>query len=136
VACFFIPLTTATLSRVPSHRLADASSLSNFMRNMFAAFGTTISVTVWDNRATYHHAVLTESVTHASAATRHYLDVLHAGGIGSGRDLALMDQLVTQQGYMIATNEVFYVCGALCLVLAVMIWFARPPSGVTASIGH
>lgn len=136
VACFFIPLTTATLSRVPSHRLADASSLSNFMRNMFAAFGTAISVTVWDNRATWHHAVLSESVNRASPATRHYLDMLHAGGIGSGRDLALMDQLVTQQAYMIATNEVFYVSGALCLVLAVMIWFARPPAGATASLGH
>jgi len=136
VACFFIPLTTATLSRIPADRLADASSLSNFMRNLFAAFGTAISVTVWDNRATYHHAVLTESVNHGSVAARHYLDVLHAAGFNSGRDTALIDQIVTQQAYMIATNEVFYVSGAVCLVLAVMIWFARPPAGATASIGH
>jgi len=136
VACFFIPLTTATLSRIPANRLADASSLSNFMRNLFAAFGTAISVTVWDNRATYHHAVLTESVNHGSVAARHYLDVLHAAGFNSGRDTALIDQIVTQQAYMIATNEVFYVSGAVCLVLAVMIWFARPPAGATASIGH
>jgi len=78
---FFIPLTTATLSRIPSHRLADASSLSNFMRNLFRGLRPRRSASpVWDNRATYHHAVLTESVTHASAATRHYLDVLHGGG--------------------------------------------------------
>ena len=136
VACFFIPLTAATLSRIPNHQLAAASSLSNFMRNLFGAFGTAISVTVWDNRATYHHAELTESVNHASAATRHYLDLLHAAGMNSGKDLAMLNQLVTQQAYMIATNEVFYASGALCLVLAVMIWFARPPSGVTASLGH
>lgn len=136
VACFFIPLTTATLSRIPAHQLASASSLSSFLRNLFAAFGTAISVTVWDNRATYHHAVLTEAVNQGSPAARHFLDLLHASGLNSGRDLAMIDRLVTQQSYMIATNEVFYLSGGLCLVLAVMIWFARPKSGVGPSLGH
>ncbi|VTQ20936.1 multidrug resistance protein B [Escherichia coli] len=33
VACFFMPLTTITLSGLPPERLAAASSLSNFTRN-------------------------------------------------------------------------------------------------------
>ncbi|HWY23841.1 MAG TPA: MFS transporter, partial [Nevskia sp.] len=136
VACFFIPLTTATLSRVPEHQLAMASSLSNFLRNLSAALGTAISVTLWDNRATWHHAVLGESLNHASLATQQYLDRLHASGVPHGRDNAILNQLLNQQGYMIATNEVFYACGGLCLVLAALIWLAKPRTGMTASIGH
>ncbi len=136
VACFFIPLTTATLSRVPEHQLAMASSLSNFLRNLSAALGTAISVTLWDNRATWHHAVLGESLNHASLATQQYLDRLHAAGVPHGRDYAILNQLLNQQGYMIATNEVFYACGGLCLVLAALIWLAKPRTGMTASLGH
>jgi MFS transporter, DHA2 family, multidrug resistance protein len=126
VAFFFIPLTTATLSRIPNDRLAAASSLSNFLRNLFGAFGTAISVTMWDSRATYHHAILAEAVNRGSVGARHYLDVLHAAGMTGGKDLSLINDVVTKQSYMIATNEVFYASGALCLVLAVIIWFARP----------
>jgi DHA2 family multidrug resistance protein len=136
VACFFIPLTTATLSNVPADKLAMASSLSNFLRNLAAALGTAISVTLWDNRATWHHAVLSEAMNHASTATQHYLDVLHAGGVPPGRDKAILNQILDQQSYMLATNEVFYLCGGLCLVLAALIWLARPRAGATASFGH
>ncbi len=34
VACFFMPLTTITLSGLPPERLAAASSLSNFTRSV------------------------------------------------------------------------------------------------------
>ena len=136
VACFFIPLTTATLSQVPPEQMAMASSLSNFMRNLFAAFGTAVSVTLWDNRASYHHARLGESVSNGYAATRHYLDVLHARGLGGGRDYAVINQLVTQQSYQMATNEVFYLCGFVCLLLAALIWLARPKAGAGPALGH
>ena len=62
--------------------------------------------------------------------------MLHAGGVPPGRDKALLNQILDQQSYMLATNEVFYLCGGLCLVLAALIWLAKPKAGATASFGH
>ncbi len=43
VACFFMPLTTITLSGLPPERLAAASSLSNFTRTLAGSIGTSIT---------------------------------------------------------------------------------------------
>ena len=88
--CFFIPLTAATLSRIPDDRLAAASSLSNFLRTLSAAFGTAMSVTLWDNRATYHYDVVSQSVTHASANTQRFVHTLNAMGVDGVRELSTL----------------------------------------------
>jgi DHA2 family multidrug resistance protein len=62
VACFFMPLTTITLSGLPPERLAAASSLSNFTRTLAGSIGTSITTTLWTNRESLHHAQLTEAV--------------------------------------------------------------------------
>ncbi len=59
VACFFMPLTTITLSGLPPERLAAASSLSNFTRTLAGSIGTSITTTLWTNREALHHAQLT-----------------------------------------------------------------------------
>ena len=62
VACFFVPMTTITLSSVPDERLAGAAGLSNFFRTLSGAIGTAISTTFWENDMIRHHAMLTDSV--------------------------------------------------------------------------
>ena len=66
MACFFIPLTTITLSGLTPDRLPAAAGLSNFTRIMAGAIGTSVVTTIWDDRATLHHAQLTEAVTGAA----------------------------------------------------------------------
>ncbi|MEN8511376.1 DHA2 family efflux MFS transporter permease subunit [Burkholderia sp. RS02] len=134
--CFFIPLTAATLSRIPDDRLAAASSLSNFLRTLSAAFGTAMSVTLWDNRATYHYDVVSQSVTHASANTQRFVHTLNAMGVDGVRELTTLHQVVMQQAYMMATNDMFWMASMTCLVLAAMMWLTRPKRGAAASFGH
>src|SRR5262249_5394507 len=62
MAFFFIPLTTLTLSGLPPERIPAAAGLSNFVRITAGAMGTSISTTLWDNRATLHHARLVENL--------------------------------------------------------------------------
>ena len=62
MAFFFIPLTTLTLAGLPPERIPAAAGLSNFVRIMFGAMGTSIATTLWDNRATLHHARLVEQM--------------------------------------------------------------------------
>ena len=62
MAFFFIPLTTLTLAGLPPERIPAAAGLSNFVRIMFGAMGTSIATTLWDNRATLHHTRLVEQM--------------------------------------------------------------------------
>ncbi|CPM15468.1 multidrug resistance protein [Burkholderia pseudomallei] len=67
------------------------------------------SVTWWDNRATYHYAVVSQAVTRASENTQRYVDALHAMGLHGARELSSLHQVVRQQAYMMATNDMFYM---------------------------
>jgi DHA2 family multidrug resistance protein len=39
----------------------------------------------------------------------------------------LTAQEITRQGYILASNEVFWVAGWLFIVMIGLVWFARPP---------
>ena len=116
-------------------RLAAASSLSNFLRTLSAAFGTAMSVTLWDNRATYHYDVVSQSVTHASANTQRFVHTLNAMGVDGVRELSTLHQVVMQQAYMMATNDMFWMASMTCLALAAMMWLTRPKRAA-AAFGH
>ncbi|STV05301.1 multidrug resistance protein B [Klebsiella pneumoniae] len=81
VACFFMPLTTITLSGLPPERLAAASSLSNFTRTLAGSIGTSITTTLWTNREALHHAQLTESVTPFNPNAQQIYDQLQGMGM-------------------------------------------------------
>ena len=136
VACFFVPMTTITLSSVPDDRLASASGLSNFMRTLSGAIGTAVSTTYWENDAIHHHAVLTESVNAYSANTAAYSSTLQSLGLTGDSVSAMLNQIVTQQSMMMATNDFFRLSCVSFVVLACLVWVTKPKRGATASIGH
>ena len=68
MAFFFIPLVTITLSGLSPDRIPAASGLSNFLRMTGGAIGTSVTTTLWENRATLHHAQLVESVNQGNQA--------------------------------------------------------------------
>jgi DHA2 family multidrug resistance protein len=136
VACFFVPMTTITLSSVPDHRLASASGLSNFLRTLSGAIGTAISTTYWENDAIYHHAVLSESVSNYSQNTTAYSGLLSNLGIVGQSVTAQLNQVVTEQGYMMATNDFFRISCVGFALLAGLVWITKPKKGAAASMGH
>ena len=136
VACFFVPMTTITLSSIPDERLASASGLSNFLRTLAGAIGTAISTTYWENDAIYHHAVLAESVNAYSSNTTAYQNALSALGLTGGSVSAQLNSLVTQQGYMMATNDFFRISCAAFVLLAMLVWITKPKRGAGPAMGH
>jgi MFS transporter, DHA2 family, multidrug resistance protein len=126
MATFFIPLIALGLSGLPPERIPSASGLINFARITAGSFGTSITTTVWDRRATLHHAQLVEHLTQSDPVAAQALSNLHAGGLGTDQSYALMNRLVDQQAFMLSADDIFYVSGLLFLALIVLIWFARP----------
>jgi len=132
MAFFFIPLVTITLSGLTPDRIPAASGLSNFLRITGGAMGTSITTTLWEDRATLHHAQLVESVTHGSQAATGALSGLGGAGLDPGQALAQVNQLVNQQSFMLATSDIFYASAVLFLFLIPLVWLSRPQRGAGA----
>ncbi len=127
VACFFMPLTTITLSGLPPERLAAASSLSNFTRTLAGSIGTSITTTLWTNREALHHAQLTESVTPFNPNAQQIYDQLQGMGNDAAAGVRLDSAADNQPGLIISANEIFWISAAIFILLLGLVWFARPP---------
>jgi MFS transporter, DHA2 family, multidrug resistance protein len=126
MATFFIPLIALGLSGLAPERIPSASGLMNFARITAGSFGTSITTTVWDRRATLHHAQLVEHLTQSDPVAAQAFANLNAGGFGTDQSYALVNRLVDQQAFMLSANDIFLVSGVLFLALIVLVWFARP----------
>jgi MFS transporter, DHA2 family, multidrug resistance protein len=126
MATFFVPLLSLGLSTLSPDRIPAASGLINFARITAGSFGTSIATTLWDRRATLHHAQLVEHLTRTDPVAAQAFSNLGNSGFGTDQSYALMNRLVDQQAFMLSANDIFYVSGILFLVLIVLVWFARP----------
>src|SRR5262249_3950413 len=105
MACFFIPLVTITLNGIPPQQMPAASGLSNFLRISAGSFGTSISTTLWDHRATMHHAHLVEKLTPYDPETVRALSNFQAGGLTHDQGLAALNRLVDQQAALLSATD-------------------------------
>jgi MFS transporter, DHA2 family, multidrug resistance protein len=133
MAAFFIPLMSLTLSGLPPERIPAASGLSNFARITAGSFGTSITTTLWDRRATLHHAQLVERLNAGDPVTTQALGTLHAGGMGTDQSYAVLNRMVDAQAFMLSANDIFYASGIIFLGLIFLVWLAHPIRGAGAS---
>ncbi|WPH12311.1 DHA2 family efflux MFS transporter permease subunit [Variovorax paradoxus] len=129
MAFFFIPLVTITLSGLTPDRIAAASGLSNFLRITAGAMGTSITTTLWENRAALHHSQLAESVNQGNNAAASAMSGLASSGLSTEQVMGQINRIVDQQSFMLATNDIFYASAILFLLLIPLVWLARPQRG-------
>ena len=133
MAFFFIPLVTITLSGLTPDRIPAASGLSNFLRITAGAMGTSITTTLWENRAALHHSQLAETVNQGNNAATSAMSGLAGSGFSSEQVLGQLNRIVDQQSFMLATNDIFYASAILFLLLIPLVWLARPQRGGAGS---
>jgi DHA2 family multidrug resistance protein len=126
MAVFFIPLVTLSLSGLAPERIPSASGLFNFARITAGSFGTSIATTLWDRRATLHHAQLAERITAYDPTTTQALASLQASGLTPDQALAALNRTIDQQAFMLSANDVFYASAVLFLLLIGVVWLSRP----------
>ncbi|HYS75233.1 MAG TPA: DHA2 family efflux MFS transporter permease subunit, partial [Burkholderiales bacterium] len=126
LSCFFIPLVTLSLSGLAQDQIASASGLNNFARILAGAFGTSIATTLWDHRATLHHAQLAEHVTRYDPAAIDALAKLGSTGLNADQAYGYINQLVNQQAFTLAALDVFNASAVLLVLLIPLVWMARP----------
>ena len=136
VATMFIPLTTLTLSGLPPARIPAAAGLSNFVRIVAGAMGTSIATTLWERRAALHHARLTEPLAPGQPALESALASLRQAGLSLEQAQAQIVRQIDQQAYTRAADDIFLVSSGLFLALIGLVWLTRrPPPLQAASAG-
>ena len=126
VAFFFIPLSVITLGGLPPQKIPSASGLSSFARMVGGSFGTSIAITVWQDRAAMHHAQLTEYINRGSIAANSALLGLNNAGLSDEQALSQINRIIDQQAYTLAANDVFFASSMIFMALIPLVWMARP----------
>lgn len=126
MAAFFVPLTSITLSGLEPWSIPAASGLSNFCRLTAGAFGTSIATTLWENRASMHHAQFTEAAALGEQAFDQVLNSLQGFGMSHQQALSTVDGMISTQAFTQSALDVFYASAVVFLLLTGLVWFARP----------
>ena len=127
VACFFMPLTTITLSGLPPEKMASASSLFNFLRTLAGSIGTSLTTFIWYNREAVHHTQLTEVINPYNSISQQFFQTMGSFGLSEEQTASYIARQITAQGFIIGANEIFLVSAITFISLVVLIWFAKPP---------
>ncbi len=126
MALFFVPLVTLSISGLPPTRIPSASGLFNFARITAGSFGTSITTTWWDRRASLHHAQLAERISPYDPTAVQALSSLHAGGVGPAQGSALINRMIDQQAFTMSADDIFLLSSGVFLLLIGIVWLARP----------
>ncbi|MEI6027995.1 MAG: DHA2 family efflux MFS transporter permease subunit [Betaproteobacteria bacterium] len=126
LAFFFIPLQTITLSGLTPEELPAAAGLSNFLRITAGAVGTSLFTTLWEQRATLHHARLAEALQAGHLPATQVLDQLAGAGLTPEQALGTVARLLDRQAYTLGMTDLYLLSSALYAALIFAVWFARP----------
>jgi MFS transporter, DHA2 family, multidrug resistance protein len=127
VMVMFTPLTAVMLSTIDPHRSASALGVSSFMRLTASGFGASLFTSVWQNRAAVHHTRLAEAINAYDPARSGTFDMLKQHGLGAQQAFGVVDATVTNQSFVLAANDVFWVAALAIVAVTSVIWLARPP---------
>ncbi len=129
IAFFFAPLIAISLGGIPNQRIARAAGLQNFMRMMAGSFGASIIIAAWDHRQALHHTRLAEHLALGDPQVAGFVERTAGAGFAGDQGHGLLESLLTNQAYMLATNDIFWLCGVLFMCLVPLIWTTRAPFG-------
>ncbi len=135
MAFFFIPLQAIVFSGLQPQQTPSAAGLSNFVRITAGAVGTSLFTTLWESRASLHHAQLVESIHSGNATAMATLDQLMGSGMNREQALTTIDRMINQQAFTLAVTDLFYLSAALFFLLVAVIWFSKPVLGAAVDAG-
>lgn len=124
MAMYFIPLTTILLAGVEPHRIASAMGLVNFLRVLGGGFGTSLAISLWEHRTTFHYANLSEHITVFNPTINITIEKIQSMGISA---YAWFDRALIAQASLRASDDIFLVSAYAFIALIALVWFAKPP---------
>src|SRR6202035_5515665 len=130
---YYVPLTGLAMGSVNEEETASAAGLMNFVRTISGAIATSLVTTSWQNRSIIAHARLTDIVDPTGQVAS-----MLPPGLSGQMVREMLNNLVTSQSLMLATNGLMMVIGAVFIIASVSIVLAPKAARAVdaASVGH
>ncbi len=125
MACFFVPMTTISLSHIAHDKVASAAGMTNFVRILGGSFGTSLVITLWGDRISHHRTMLAENISPHNPAWNFIQDKMENAGMGFETALQTVSRIVDRQAVMLATDDVFFLTGIIFLFLIGLTWLSQ-----------
>lgn len=135
-AILLSPLSVIATSSVAPKDSAAASGLFNMLRSLGGAIGTAALATIITKREQFHSNIIGQSVTPYSVLDQsflikmqHYFEAHGMPDPGQAFHEAeiLLGNLISQQSFILAFSDAFYIMALVLLLAAGAIAFVRPP---------
>jgi len=133
---FFVSVITISFDGIAPQQVPAATSISNFLRIISGAFSTSISTTVWENRADLHQSRLAEATSLYDPTAQQALASAQGAGLTDSQTYAALTRGLIEQAYMLSSLDYFFVTSGMALLIVTLVWFARRPrvtSGISAA---
>jgi DHA2 family multidrug resistance protein len=138
-ACLFVPLTTAALSRIDRHLMADAAGLNSFIRQVGGSVGLTIFASLFTHYTVEGRAALAPHLTALRPEVTERLAALQAGMIAHGADPATAQAAagkaiggaLYQQATVLSFDRLFMLQAILFLGVLPLLFLVRVPRFTT-----
>ena len=139
---FTIPLSQLSTAGLAPRDTADASSLSNMMRNLGGSIGIAMLATIIDRREQFHFAILSEGLTHnalkvqerVAALTGFFQTHVTDASVAKAQALAMFASQVQREATIMAYADGFYIVGVSLVVSLAAVAVLRKPTHQGASI--
>ncbi|MBW8182935.1 DHA2 family efflux MFS transporter permease subunit [Shewanella nanhaiensis] len=130
-----VPIGIIATMHIKPHENASASTVLNVMRNLGGAFGIALVSTLTDTLSRGHLAHIKETLTAVNPMANEYLNqttsiLMQAGSdpvTASSQAAAMLGKTMTEQAYIQAYNDVFFIISALLLIAVVAVLSIRRP---------
>jgi DHA2 family multidrug resistance protein len=132
-ACLFVPLTTAALSHIPRHQMADAAGLNSFVRQIGGSIGLTIFASLFTTYTMEARAALAPQLSllrpevaaqlgqaQAVLASQHVDPAATHLVMGRGLGMSMMHQAT-----VLSFDRIFLLQGLLFLLVIPLFFFLR-----------
>ncbi len=130
---YYVPLTGLAMGSVKEEETASAAGLMNFVRTISGAIATSLVTTSWQNRSIIAHAKLADIVDPTGQVAS-----MLPPGLNGQMVREMLNNLVTSQSLMLATNGLMLIIGAIFIIASVSIVLAPKAARAVdaASVGH
>lgn len=124
--CFYLPpLMAISMAHLPNEKLSSATGIYHFFRIFAGGAGTSLFVTLWEQRTIFHHSNLTAFISPYIDNAKIMLQSLVNKGFTERQSLAELDVITNVQSSMLATNDVFWASGWIFALLLVFVFFFK-----------
>lgn len=135
VTLFFLPMLTLALSHIDKKSISSASGVYNFIRLVVGGgAGTALYVTFWSRREILHHSNLSEAINPFRPVTTEGFHAIESLGIQGQTANQFMDNLVTNQAYLLAFDDLLWISGWMLILIIPFLLLCKEPQGKAAPV--